>query len=229
MIHKSFALISLCMTRAAVLMLAAATAVWGQQTPAAPLPPQVLIEKYCTACHNAKMSSGGTALDGIRAAHVAADAATWEKVLRKVRSGEMPPPQLARPSADASQAFVIWLERELDRSAAKRPNPGAPVIHRLNRAEYSNAVRDLLDLDMDHSASLPADDSGYGFDNIGDVLTTSPLLMEKYMSTARRVSRLAVGTITSKPSIEKYSATPALSSELRNLPPNLRGGIELKR
>lgn len=190
---------------------------------------QTLVNRYCVACHNAKMLSGGVALDSLRTTDVPAGANVWEKVLRKVRTGEMPPPKLPRPAAEASHNFVNWLERELDGYSLKQPNPGTPAIHRLNRAEYSNSVRDLLGLEMDHSASLPADDAGYGFDNIGDVLTVSPLLMEKYMSTARRVSRLAIGTVKTKPAIEKYSANGALSSDIGELPVNIRGAIQVRR
>ena len=100
---------------------------------------------------------------------------------------------------------MTWLETELDQASAAQPNPGAPAIHRLNKAEYSNAIRDLLGLDMDNSAGLPADDSGYGFDNIGDVLNVSPLHMEKYVSSARRISRLAVGTLKASTAAEKFT------------------------
>ncbi|HYZ82954.1 MAG TPA: DUF1587 domain-containing protein, partial [Bryobacteraceae bacterium] len=159
-------------------------------TPVTPEAAQGLLRKYCAGCHSDKVKTAGVSLDAVHADAVAAGAPVWEKVLRKVRTGEMPPLNLPRPDAATISEFVKWSERELDKSAEAKPNPGAPAIHRLNRAEYSNAIRDLLGLDLDHSASLPADDSGYGFDNIGDVLTVSPLLMEKYMSTARRVSRL---------------------------------------
>src|SRR3977135_2276254 len=110
----------------------------------------------------------GGGLTAVKTSDVAGGAATFEKVLRKVRTGEMPPLGLPAPDAATRSAFVSWLESELDHASTAKPNPGAPSIHRLNRAEYSNAIRDLLALDLDHSAGLPQDDSGYGFDNIGD-------------------------------------------------------------
>lgn len=192
---------------------------------------QKLVTRYCFACHNSKLKSGDVTIEGLKATDVPADADTWEKILRKVRTGEMPPPKLPRPDAAAAGKFVDWLEGELDSYALKSPNPGAPAIHRLNRAEYSNAIRDLLALEMDHGATLPADDSGYGFDNIGDVLTVSPLLMEKYMSSARRVARLAVGTVRfpKTAAVERYNASGAYGSETGDLPLNVRGGIQVRR
>ena len=133
-------------------------------------------------------------LQGVDLNDVPARAEVWEKVLRKVSSGEMPPPNVrVRPDAAESAALASFLETTLDRAAVANPNPGRPVIHRLNRAEYSNAIRDLLAIDIKPGAWLPVDDSGYGFDNIGAVLSTSPALLDRYMSAARRVSRLAVG------------------------------------
>src|SRR5260370_12239624 len=117
----------------------------------------------------------------------------------------MPPPGLPRPSADASTAFTGWLTKSLDQAAHDQPNPGRPAIHRLNRAEYSNAIRDLLALDIKPGATLPVDDSGYGFDNIADVLSVSPGLLERYMLVARQVSRQAVGDSAIKPVEEEYA------------------------
>ncbi|MBI2689911.1 MAG: DUF1592 domain-containing protein [Acidobacteria bacterium] len=189
-------------------------------------PAQTLFSKYCQGCHNESNRSGGVSVEGIQP--VAEAGVTWEKILRKVRTGEMPPLGMPRANAADTADFVKWLETELDANAVARRNPGSPLVHRLNRAEYSNAIRDLLGLRMDHAASLPADDSGYGFDNIGSVLTVSPLLMEKYMSTARRVSRLAVGTVKASAAIERFN--PGKGSALDasdDLPLNLRGGLLL--
>src|SRR5213078_212553 len=131
----------------------------------------------------------------------------WEHVVRKLRSGEMPPSTVrSRPDPLASAALVTFLETTLDRAAAAHPNPGRAPVHRLNRAEYSNAVRDLLAVDVRPGDWLPVDDSGYGFDNIAAVLSTSPALLDRYMSAARRVSRLAVGDLTLKPVEEIYDA-----------------------
>lgn len=207
-------------------LVAAATALYGQ---AAAPSPQTILSNYCQGCHNESNRSGGVSVDGLKADAVGDAGMTWEKILRKVRTGEMPPLGLPRPKAADSAAFVSWLEKELDGNAVAKRNPGSPLVHRLNRAEYSNAIRDLLGLRMDHAASLPADDSGYGFDNIGSVLTVSPLLMEKYMTTARRVSRLAVGTVKASAAIERFNPGkgPALDAS-DELPLNLRGGLLLK-
>src|SRR4051794_25548965 len=132
------------------------------------------------------------------------DAAKWERVLRKMRRGEMPPPGLPRPDAATAASFTASLEAALDRAAVEHPNPGRPAVHRLNRAEYTNAIRDLLALDIQAGSSLPVDDSGYGFDNIADVLSMSPALLERYFSAARMVSRLAVGDLTTKPAEERF-------------------------
>ena len=156
---------------------------------------------------------------------MAAHTTVLEKVLRRLRTGEMPPPSRPRPSESTTAQLVTWLETSLDRVALDAPDPGAPAIHRLNRAEYRNAVRDLLGIDLDHARDLPADDSGYGFDNIGDVLTVSPLHIEKYVSAARRVSRLAVGTSTPRPIVVKYTPASGTRNEaIAGLPPNQRGG-----
>ena len=131
----------------------------------------------------------------------------WEKVARKLRSGEMPPSTVrSRPDPRIAAALVTHVETTLDRAAVSQPNPGRAPVHRLNRAEYSNAVRDLLAVDVRPGEWLPVDDSGYGFDNIAAVLSTSPALLDRYMSAARKVSRLAVGDLTLKPVEEIYDA-----------------------
>ena len=204
------------------------------QTQPAPAPRAQIVQKavtrYCYGCHNEQVRSGGLSLHGAKADAIPASARTWEKVLRKVRSSEMPPPAAPKPDAVVTQQILDHVASELDRHAKRNPDPGAPVVHRLNRAEYSNAIRDLLALDLDHAASLPADDSGYGFDNIGEVLTVSPLLLEKYMATARRVTRLALGTVRAAPALEKY--TPGRGREslpVDALPLSERGGMALRR
>ena len=209
----------------------AASAVAGQrQGQRAAVSPEAMLEttinRYCLGCHNDRTRTADLTLAGVSATNVAAHAPVLEKVLQKVRAGEMPPTGRPRPDAASAANLVAWLETELDRSAAAEPNPGAPAIHRLNRAEYRNAVRDLLGLDLDHARDLPADDSGYGFDNISDVLTVSPLHIEKYIAAARRISRLAAGTVTPRPVVEKYSPARGTANEaIDGLPPNERGGI----
>src|SRR5687768_7030863 len=126
------------------------------------------LNRYCVTCHNSRLKTAGLALDALQAADVPANAATWEKVIRKLRGGTMPPQGSARPDAATYQALASWLETRIDEAAAARPRPGrVPTIHRLNRAEYSNAVRDLLAVEIDAAAFLPPDDSGFGFDKIG--------------------------------------------------------------
>ncbi len=184
------------------------------------------VRRYCIACHDDRTATAGLSLQGVDAGRAAAQAPILEKVFRKLRAGEMPPAGRPRPDAADAARLVSWLETALDRAAAANPDPGAPAIHRLNRAEYRNAVRDLLGLDLDHARDLPADDSGYGFDNIGDVLTVSPLHVEQYVAAARRVSRLAVGSLTPRPVVERHEPPDGTVDEaIAGLPPNERGGI----
>jgi uncharacterized protein DUF1592/uncharacterized protein DUF1588/uncharacterized protein DUF1587/uncharacterized protein DUF1595/uncharacterized protein DUF1585 len=193
-----------------------------------------LTGRYCATCHSQKLKTAGVVLQGLDLSDVGANAALLEKVARKVRTGEMPPAGMPRPDAATSASFTAWLQEALDRSAAAHPDPGRPVIHRLNRAEYSNAIRDLLALDTKPGELLPIDDSGYGFDNIGDVLSVSPSLLERYMSAARRVSRMAVGDPTTKPADEEFSARELGMRTIRNervsddLPFDSRGGLSFQ-
>jgi cytochrome c553 len=187
--------------------------------------PWSVTNQYCVLCHNARLTSGGISLASLDKSDVAANSAVLEKVLHKLRSGEMPPAGMPRPDAPTTAAFTSWLTSELDRAAAGHPNPGRPVIHRLNRAEYSNAVRDLLALDIKPGAMLPADDTGYGFDNIGDVLSLSPMLIERYLSAARKVSRLAVGDTNTKPEIAEFR--PPKSLQKGGLKRSERSGDDL--
>ncbi|HZI80909.1 MAG TPA: DUF1592 domain-containing protein [Vicinamibacterales bacterium] len=151
------------------------------------------VDTYCVTCHNQRLNTGGLSLDGMSLAEAPAHADIWEKVVRKVRGGMMPPAGVPRPSAEASTALVSHLETSLDRAARVSPNPGRPLAHRLNRSEYAYAIRDLLDLRIDASTMLPADDSSGGFDNNADVLGVSPVLLESYLTAAERVTALALG------------------------------------
>ena len=128
----------------------------------------------------------------------------WEKVIRKVRAGMMPPAGMPRPEAATLEAFVSHLETTIDRAAAASPRPGRTALHRLNRAEYANAIRDLLSLQIDSTALLPPDDESSGFDNIADVLTVSPSLMERYLSASWNISRMALGNVDITPSTVTY-------------------------
>ncbi len=149
-------------------------------------------------------------------ANAGSHAELFENVLRKVKNGQMPPVGMPRPDAATMAAFDRWLEETLDAEGAAHPNPGRPGVHRLNRAEYSNAVRDIFDLDIIAESQLPVDDSGYGFDNIGAVLSASPALLDRYLSVARKVSRLAAGDPTLKPIKEAFE--PRRPSSRNNVP-----------
>src|SRR5262249_17965628 len=158
-----------------------------------PTSSRALLDRYCVTCHNQRLKTAGLMLDTIDVTDVARAPEVWEKVVGKVRGGIMPPTGRPRPARQAVEGFASRLESELDRAAAAKPNPGRVPIHRLNRAEYTNAVRDLLAIELDALSLLPADDSSHGFDNSAGALTLSPALLERYMTAATRVSRLAVG------------------------------------
>ena len=186
---------------------------------------------YCLACHNERLRKAGLVLEGRDVGRIAGDAETWEKVTRKLRSGAMPPPERRRPDPAALDAFVGWLEGELDREAAAHPRPGRVADHRLNRFEYGNAVRDLLDLEIDPAALLPADESDHGFDNIADVLSMSPTLLGRYLFAARRISQLAVGDPTVGPAVETFDLSRGLRQDERmseGLPYGTRGGALIR-
>ncbi len=164
-----------------------------------------LVGTYCVTCHNDRLRTAGLSLQSLSLANVPEHADVWEKVARKLRSGEMPPATVrARPDPQSAGALLTFLETTLDRAAVSHPNPGRAPVHRLNRAEYSNAIRDVLAVDVRPGEWLPVDDSGYGFDNIAAVLSTSPALLDRYLSAARKVSRLAVGDLTMKPVEDIY-------------------------
>ena len=171
-----------------------------QPAPAAPASsPRALLDRYCVTCHNERLRTGGLALDALDVSRVGDAPAIWERVVLKLRGGMMPPAGRPRPDPQTYDGLRAWLEGELDRAAASGVEPGRVPAHRLNRAEYANAIRDLLALDIDAAALLPADDTGHGFDNLAGTLALSPVLMERYLSAARRISRLAVGDPTIGP------------------------------
>ncbi len=188
---------------------------------------RALVDQYCVGCHNEKLKTGGLALDKISLDHPAENAETWEKVIRKVRAGMMPPAGARRPDRAALDAFTEKLAAELDRAAAANPNPGTVGLHRLNRSEYANAIRDLLGLEIDASTLLPSDDSSEGFDNIADALGVSPALLERYVSAATKISRVAVGDPAISPSTATYRVPGDLaqSDHLEGLPLGTRGGL----
>jgi cytochrome c551/c552 len=188
--------------------------------------PQAVLNQYCVTCHNQKLKTGGLELDKLDLNHAGANAETWEKVVRKVRAGMMPPAGARRPDRKTLDGFAASVEGELDRAAALHPNPGRAPLHRMNRGEYANAIRDLLAVDVDPTTLLPADDSSGGFDNIADVLGVSPALLERYVSAAAKISRLAVGDPETAPTDITYTIKGDLTQTvtLDGLPPGTRGG-----
>jgi hypothetical protein len=196
---------------------------WAQQSS----PPAALLDQYCVTCHNEKLRTGGLSLQNANLADVPKGAETWEKVIRKLRVGAMPPQGMPRPNAMALDGMASFFETTLDRAYTAKPNPGRATMHRLNRTEYANAMRDLLALDIDATALLPPDDESSGFDNIADVLRVSPSLMERYLSASWNISRLAVGNLSITPSAATYRVRPDLSQDqhIDGLPLGTRGGI----
>ncbi|MCM3880067.1 MAG: DUF1592 domain-containing protein [Vicinamibacterales bacterium] len=186
------------------------------------------LAKYCAGCHNAKLKTAGLALDGLDATNVASHAAVWEKIVSKLRTEEMPPPGRPRPDHATYADVVTQLESALDAAAAAKPNPGRVAVHRLNRAEYTAAIRDLLGLEIDGEALLSSDAADQeGFDNVASVLSVSPALLENYLSAARTISRLAVGDTTLNPVVETFKISKALFQEEQmsdDLPFGSRGG-----
>jgi Protein of unknown function (DUF1592)/Protein of unknown function (DUF1588)/Protein of unknown function (DUF1585)/Protein of unknown function (DUF1587)/Protein of unknown function (DUF1595) len=191
-----------------------------------------VVGKYCVTCHNQRLKTGGLMLDADGITNISQHADVWEKVARKVRAGLMPPMGSPKPDAATLTTWVGGLEHTLDRAAVARPNPGrVPAIHRLNRTEYPNVIRDLLAVDVDGQALLPVEDAGYGFDNVADVLQVSPTLMERYVLAAAKVSRLAMGTPVTRPTAAAYMNSPFLWQEDRvspDLPFGSRGGIAVR-
>jgi mono/diheme cytochrome c family protein len=216
----------------APLNLGAAYAQAPSPASAAGIDRRAILAKYCFTCHNERVKSGGLVLDKLDLDAIGPHAETWEKVVAKLGARAMPPPRMPRPDEATYRALTTWLETELDQYAAAHPNPGMPTIHRLNRVEYTNAIRDLLALEIDGPTLLPPDDSGYGFDNNGDVLSLSPLLMERYMLAARKISRLAIGDATYTPYVDAYKFLRngwQLDRMGEDLPFGSRGGMAIRR
>jgi len=197
---------------------------------AAAVPERAVVDKYCVGCHNARSKAGGLTLQGLDATRIGDDAETWEKVVRKLRNGLMPPSGAARPDEPTYHTFLTTLQTALDQSAATDPNPGrTETVHRLNRIEYVNSIRDLLGVDMAEDL-LPADDSSYGFDNIAGVLKMSPALMERYLAAAKVVSRSAVGGAPPAPATAIYRVSPETEQHdrIEDLPFGTRGGTLIR-
>jgi hypothetical protein len=186
---------------------------------------------YCDTCHFGPKARAGVNVESLDLANLDSNGVLWEKVLRKLRSREMPPPGAPRPDEATYVALVNAIEGERDRLADAKPNPGRPTLHRLNRVEYANAVRDLFALDVEVTDLLPADDTGYGFDNIGDVLTVSPSLLERYLLAAGKISRQAVGDTAMPPAYQTYTLRPGLKQAERmseGMPLGSRGGAAIQ-
>ena len=201
-------------------------------------PPQVdaraILNQYCFGCHNQQTKQRGAvpvALDDLDLSNVRSDAKIWEMVVRKMRAGVMPPAGMPRPQQGTYDSFLAWLEGELDRAASASPNPGrTEPVHRLNRSEYQNAIRDLLNLEIDVTSLLPPDDGSYGFDNIAGVLKISPTLMERYLAAAQKISRSAVGVPPPFPNVDYYRVADDLAQD-DQLPGQLfgtRGGTSIR-
>ncbi|HTB16608.1 MAG TPA: DUF1592 domain-containing protein [Bryobacteraceae bacterium] len=191
---------------------------------------RALVDKYCVTCHSDKLKTGGLSLQSADMTNIPAGAETWEKVIHKVSLGAMPPQGMPRPDQPTLNNLVSWLETSIDHAAATNPNPGRATLHRLNRTEYANAIHDLLALDVDPAPLLPADDESYGFDDIADVLRTSPSLLERYMSASWNLSRLAVGDPNLGADTQTYRAKPDLSQNghMEGLPLGTRGGMAIR-
>ena len=188
------------------------------------------IAKFCTSCHNQRLKTAGLALDQLDPSQASRDAEVWEKVVRKLRGNAMPPPGLPHPDSAAKLALIQYLETTIDRAAEAEPSPGQPLLHRMNRAEYANAIRDLLALDVDGAALLPPDDSAYGFDNISDVLGLSPALQEHYLSAALKIGALAVGDPKQTPGSQTYRLPQDLSQDqhIEGMPLGTIGGLRVR-
>ena len=197
--------------------------------PAAALDARTTIDRYCVTCHNQRARLGGLALDTLDVSAAGREPETWEKVVRKVRTGMMPPSGAPRPDRVTLDRLAGSIEQAIDRVAAAAPNPGAPALHRLNRREYGNAVRDLLDLPINADSLLPGDDSGEGFDNMASVLSVSPALMQAYVTAAAHISRLAVGDPTISAGVTTYFPPRAMSQtgHREGMPLGTRGGLEV--
>jgi mono/diheme cytochrome c family protein len=199
----------------------------GPATPASSH--RAVLDRYCVTCHNERVKTADLMLDRADVTTPGANAEVWEKVMRKVRIGTMPPPNMPQLSADDRTALLTWLETSLDAAWAEKPNPGrTETLRRLNRTEYRNAVRDLLALDIDANSLLPADESGHGFDNVtvGDL---PPTLLDRYISAAQKISRLAIGsTQTSlQADVIRLPADRTQETHVAGLPLGTRGGVSI--
>src|SRR4029453_17611145 len=223
---------------AAFIWAAALATVGGRTEQAEPQPPQtiaassqspesIFLTQYCFGCHNQRAKVAGLALDTLDLARIGSDAEIWGKGVKKVGTGMMPPSGARRPERAALDGFAAGLEQRLDKAVNASAPLVTPSLHRLNRAEYANAIRDLLALDVDVNVLLPADGSSQGFDNLAEALAVSPSLIQGYVSAAMKISRLAVGDKTMGPLQVTYSPPPGLAQDrhIDGLPLGTRGGM----
>ena len=194
---------------------------------------QAFLDRYCVTCHTESSKEKGlvpVALDKLDLSKISRDAELWEKVLRRIETGVMPPPSAPRPDPNAAKGVTTWLTAELDRAAQSNPNPGRTLLHRLNRTEYANAIRDLLSLEIDAASLLPPDDSAYGFDNIADALGLSPALQERYVSAALKIGALAVGDPRVSPDGTTYRIRQDVSQDrhIEGMPLGTIGGTQVR-
>ena len=196
---------------------------------ATPQAAKTVLDQYCVGCHNDKLKTANFSLEKVDLAIAGDHPEIWERVIRKMRAGMMPPPGMPRPPLATYEGVRDWLEAEVDKKATAHPNPGSVILHRLNRTEYRNAIRDLLDLEIDVASLLPPDDSAHGFDNIAGSLTISPTLLEAYTSAAARISRMAVGFWKSPTEAAYISPADTSQTErVSGLPFGTRGGMAIR-
>ena len=210
---------------AAAWALTAAPQQAGNQAPSAANPNKTLVDRYCATCHNQKLKTAKLALDVLDLTHPEKDALTWERAIRKLRGGMMPPPGAPRPPLEAVNSLATYLENSLDQASAANLNPGSVRIHRLNRAEYANAMRDMFGIDVDAAALLPTDDLRDGFDNIANALKVSPSFLDQYIMAARAVVKQAIGT---PPAAKEVKTTLRGIDGNVPLPPGAHGGITVQ-
>jgi mono/diheme cytochrome c family protein len=219
-----------CLTAAVASNLQSGEPTYAQSAPTISAN-QALLQKYCVSCHNEKMKSGGLALSGLDMTQISRDTEAWEHVIRKVRTGAMPPVGRPRPEKTVAASFVTYLETELDRAGAANPNPGRSSLQRLNRAEYRNAIRDLLALEIDAATLLPPDLAGHGFDNNADALTLSPALTERYLGAAAKIAQLTLARPRGVPLPDMFFVPTDRNQGTRvsdDMPFGSRGGLSIK-
>jgi mono/diheme cytochrome c family protein len=205
---------AVCFAASGRLAASALSAQAKPVNPAGDSPARALVSKYCVTCHNERLKTAGLLLDKADAERVSSSPEVWEKVVVQLRSRAMPPSSMPRPDSATYDTVATWLEGELDRAALARPNPGRPAnLHRLNRTEYANAVRDLLGVEIDAASMLPPDAQAHGFDTNADALGVEPALLDRYLTAAAKIARVAIGDPTLRPAVDRYTAVRGNSNE----------------